>query len=757
MLTNILFLILVTLTHAEQVSIMNMFLNGPNDAIMRENALAFNVATGHEINMIDIPLSEMGEEIDFDFRSKSHRYDAFTGVVGLIPTLAQQNLIIPLQDLSTDQTIDPDEDVLINIRNLMLFDGGTYAVPNDGNARFVYYRRDVLASAGADPPATWKDVLALAKQLNGTDMNGDGVGDFGLCMDVSSDTSGYMLVHFFSSMLQQNGRKGGTLFDVDTFTPRLSGTNADQVRLLEVFGEMLEYVPSREYTQLDARLKFNAGECALLEDWADTGKDHIGTPVDGFTGTVPMMGSEVVYSPRGDRINCTDTPTECPYSLVLDDGRVVSISSQIPAGFVGGFISALTTPEKQQVAFDYFKFCETGDTALDAVLRPGTGIEPYKRAHFDVELWVERAEANRQDVSEWLEAMNTAFTHPNYVSEYNFARSHEYMGVMLTKMHLFVRGELSAKGTLDEIYEEWEEVTETNGRQDMVDTYRYSLRLPQIDWEKQVVEEPPSIVTLLVPFIAIGAVCLIASVLYRKNRNALKKLGPLVMSFMSQGFLIAMRTTMELVDIVTDAIAFFTVLEGGKRSHMFMGIYSAFLALATISSFVSIYVHLRCLQQARRDAIALKDNEPPGPQKFPSSLSLNLEVSMHKRERREIMATFFSALCEDLPMLSLTLYIMFGTDDGFEKTVVASTMFNVLMLKSKLSSIAAGQTLMKLINKVHLITEILKHVNQDHHDAQVSKAISICEEIEHGNIEPSESPPRTPRPGEMSPMNVEIR
>jgi ABC-type glycerol-3-phosphate transport system substrate-binding protein len=48
---------------------------------------------------------------------------------------------------------------------------------------FMFYRKDVLAAKGLLPPESWEEVLLLATQLNGTDVDGDGVGDHALCFN----------------------------------------------------------------------------------------------------------------------------------------------------------------------------------------------------------------------------------------------------------------------------------------------------------------------------------------------------------------------------------------------------------------------------------------------------------------------------------------------------------------------------------------------------------------------------------------------
>lgn len=42
-------------------------------------------------------------------------------------------------------------------------------MPISGKASLIFYRQDVLSAAGLEVPATWQEVLQLAKALNGSD------------------------------------------------------------------------------------------------------------------------------------------------------------------------------------------------------------------------------------------------------------------------------------------------------------------------------------------------------------------------------------------------------------------------------------------------------------------------------------------------------------------------------------------------------------------------------------------------------------
>ena len=138
----------------------------------------------------------------------------------------------------------------------------------------MYYRKDVLAKAGLQPPASWDDFLevaakvscalalrvvavraaaspcyqpvpllprpspqahaAFAPQLNGTDMNEDGEPDYGVCLQRPRFCfNGFSLAAIWSSYTQSQGTKSGAFFDPDTMYP-LANSSA-MLRALELY------------------------------------------------------------------------------------------------------------------------------------------------------------------------------------------------------------------------------------------------------------------------------------------------------------------------------------------------------------------------------------------------------------------------------------------------------------------------------------------------------------------------------------------
>ena len=84
----------------------------------------------------------------------------------------------------------------------------------------VYYRTDVLEAAGLKPPKTWDEYLAVAKAVNGKDMNGDGKPDYGSCIAKKRNAQSLLVHHRVAgSMIQAKGTSQGAFFNTEDMTP----------------------------------------------------------------------------------------------------------------------------------------------------------------------------------------------------------------------------------------------------------------------------------------------------------------------------------------------------------------------------------------------------------------------------------------------------------------------------------------------------------------------------------------------------------
>lgn len=86
-------------------------------------------------------------------------YTVKLGANGSLTALLTAGLLRPLDDLVAAYGQDLQESQLIRI------DGKVMAVAFMANAEHFFYREDVLAQAGVEPPETWDEVLAAAEAI----------------------------------------------------------------------------------------------------------------------------------------------------------------------------------------------------------------------------------------------------------------------------------------------------------------------------------------------------------------------------------------------------------------------------------------------------------------------------------------------------------------------------------------------------------------------------------------------------------------
>lgn len=130
------------------------------------------------------------------------------------------------------------------------YDGHQMALPWAIDIRVIYYRKDILAEHGIEPPKTWDELRAAAKAVTG-----DGV--YGL---VSSGDPGGM--HWILAAAINNG---GGLFDAEG-KPALTGERSvEALEFLAGFVADGSLNPSSAgYKNDDARASFCRGEAAFM-------------------------------------------------------------------------------------------------------------------------------------------------------------------------------------------------------------------------------------------------------------------------------------------------------------------------------------------------------------------------------------------------------------------------------------------------------------------------------------------------------------
>ena len=99
-------------------------------------------------------------QLTANLQAKSDEYDVIDMDVIWTAEFASNGWIIPLP-----QSQFPLGDFLKPAVDTAMYQGRLYAVPDYSNADLLYYRKDILAKAGKQPPKTWAQLQQLAKTV----------------------------------------------------------------------------------------------------------------------------------------------------------------------------------------------------------------------------------------------------------------------------------------------------------------------------------------------------------------------------------------------------------------------------------------------------------------------------------------------------------------------------------------------------------------------------------------------------------------
>jgi multiple sugar transport system substrate-binding protein len=127
---------------------------------LRSAAVEWGDKSGTEIEVVELPYSNLFEKLLLDLTSKTGAYDVIMMDDPWFPRMAEGGKLVELPQ--------PDSDFLestLNVCREPYKTGKFYALPYVGNSQLFFYRKDLFEREHLPEPATWDDVLADASKL----------------------------------------------------------------------------------------------------------------------------------------------------------------------------------------------------------------------------------------------------------------------------------------------------------------------------------------------------------------------------------------------------------------------------------------------------------------------------------------------------------------------------------------------------------------------------------------------------------------
>ncbi|MFN8590591.1 MAG: extracellular solute-binding protein [Thermomicrobiales bacterium] len=139
----------------------------PSTTAFEETIKPFEEATGVKVEFDVMEEGAMLEKQLLECGSSSNTYDIYQTAVEAVTQMGQTGCIVPLNDYVASAPAFFDyEDLMPAYRAIFTVGDTIYAIPTAGESVFLIYRKDLFDAAGIEPPKTWDELLAIAKQFH---------------------------------------------------------------------------------------------------------------------------------------------------------------------------------------------------------------------------------------------------------------------------------------------------------------------------------------------------------------------------------------------------------------------------------------------------------------------------------------------------------------------------------------------------------------------------------------------------------------
>ncbi|MDT0381641.1 ABC transporter substrate-binding protein [Streptomyces sp. DSM 42041] len=205
------------------------------------------------VKLVELPDSadETRSQMITELRSGSPRFDILNIDVAWTSEFAAAGWISPL-----DRSRFPLDSFLPPVLDTATFDDRLYAVPYVTNAGLLYYRKDVLAKEGVEPPRTWDELARQAREI-APEYDLDGyAGQFlpyeGLTANVTEAVRS----------------SGGSLLGDEGAKVTVDGATREGLDFL-AGGVREGWIPREAlgYKEEESRIAFQRGELLFLRNW----------------------------------------------------------------------------------------------------------------------------------------------------------------------------------------------------------------------------------------------------------------------------------------------------------------------------------------------------------------------------------------------------------------------------------------------------------------------------------------------------------
>jgi multiple sugar transport system substrate-binding protein len=242
----------------------------------------WNVAHPRQrVTLIPLPneADDQHAQLVANLQTASSRYDVMSLDVVWTAEFAANNWIVPLNPRYFRLS-----DLLRPAVATASYQGRLYAAPFTSNAGLLYYRKDILAAAGREPPRTWAQLASLARTLAPRH------GMFGYAGQFAAYEG--LTVNFAEAVQSA----GGSILASDGIRVTLNSPQAKAGLRFLMDGLRQRWIPrvALSYDEAASQRAFEAGKLLFLRNWpyvyGQASKPGPGNVVAGKFGVTALPG-----------------------------------------------------------------------------------------------------------------------------------------------------------------------------------------------------------------------------------------------------------------------------------------------------------------------------------------------------------------------------------------------------------------------------------------------------------------------------------
>ncbi|KAG2453332.1 hypothetical protein HYH02_001556 [Chlamydomonas schloesseri] len=359
--------------------------------------------------------------------------DAFITTTSLLPNLEQGGKLLDVSGLVGEDGQLRWYEINSALREQMVVYGNkVVGIPVTTSPVFLFYHKPVFSRDNLTVPVTWDQVLALAERYNGTDLNGDGVPGYGMCMTPPDCfVDGTILQWILASFVQTQGSSQGLILDPDTLA-NMANSSA-MAAALTVMKRLRRVGPLTGNCAVFEDEAYLEGRCLLSITTPTTFKAAYSpekparfAAMRGRMGMAPFPGSTRVLDRASGNLTDCDA-ARCPMARVKArdaSGVKRPVNQPTPSANVVVMLNAQSPAKYQFYAYSLFSYLLSPNVlgSDDLMMDPRLETVPFRDTDITPDAaaaWVARGYAP-EDVDQFLSTLRIALANPNQNFESKF-------------------------------------------------------------------------------------------------------------------------------------------------------------------------------------------------------------------------------------------------------------------------------------------------------------------------------------------------